>query len=59
MAKSTKILVAALALAATSLTFVANASAAPGQSGGWNQGGGQTHQDRDAYMSICRSRFCS
>ena len=59
MAKSTKILVAALALAATSLTFVANASAAPGQSGGWYQGGGQTYQDRDAYMSICRSRFCS
>lgn len=40
-AKSTKILVAALVLAATSLTFVANASARPGQSSqsGWSQGG--------------------
>jgi type IV secretory pathway VirB2 component (pilin) len=52
MSKSTKILVAALALAATSLTFVANASAGPGQSGGWYQG-------QDAYMAVCRSRFCS
>jgi len=34
-AKSTKVLVAALVLAATSLTFVANASAAPRQSGWW------------------------
>ena len=59
MSKFTKILVAALALAATSLTFVANASAGPGQSGGWYQGGGQNYQDRDAYMKICRSRFCS
>jgi hypothetical protein len=59
MSKSTKILVAALALAATSLTFVANASAAPGQSGGWYQGGGASYQGRDAYMTICRSRFCS
>ena len=32
--KSTKVLVAALALAVTSLTFVANASAGPGQRGG-------------------------
>jgi len=40
-AKSTKVLLAALVLAATSLTFVANASAAPGQSG-WSQGGGET-----------------
>jgi len=40
-AKSTKVLVAALVLAATSLTFVANASAAPGQPG-WSQGGGET-----------------
>jgi hypothetical protein len=41
-AKSTKVLVAALVLAATSLTFVADASARPGQ-GGWQggwQGGG-------------------
>jgi hypothetical protein len=37
-AKSTKVLVAALVLAATSLTFVANASARPNQ-GGWAQGG--------------------
>jgi hypothetical protein len=59
MFKSTKILVAALALAATSLTFVANASAGPGQSGGWYQGGAGAYQDRDAYMRICRSRFCS
>jgi hypothetical protein len=40
-AKSTKVLVAALVLAATSLTFVANASARPGQ-GGW--------QGNDSYM---------
>ena len=45
--------------AATSLTFVANASAGPGQSGGWYQGGGETYQGQDAYMAICRSRFCS
>ena len=38
LAKSTKVFVAALALAATSLTFVADASAAPRQSGWW-QGG--------------------
>jgi hypothetical protein len=44
-AKSTKVLVAALVLAATSLTFVANASARPGQ-GGW-QGG---WQGNDSYM---------
>jgi hypothetical protein len=50
--KSTKVFVAALVLGATSLAFVADASARPGQ-GGW-QGGGQ-----DAYMAICRSRFCS
>jgi hypothetical protein len=44
-AKSTKILVAALALAATSLTFVANASAGPVQSGqsGWSQGGTESY----------------
>jgi hypothetical protein len=41
-AKSTKVLVAALVLAATSLTFVANASAGPGQSGWW-QGGGESY----------------
>jgi hypothetical protein len=40
--KSTKVLVAALVLAATSLTFVANASAAPGRSGWW-QGGGESY----------------
>ena len=44
-AKSTKVLVAALVLAATSLTFAANASARPGQ-GGW-QGG---WQGNDSYM---------
>ncbi len=44
-AKSTKVLVAALVLAATSLTFVANASARPSQSG-WSQGGGD-----NSYMS--------
>jgi hypothetical protein len=58
-AKSTKVLVAVLALAVTSLMFVANASAGPGQSGGWYQGGGETYQGQDAYMRICRSRFCS
>ena len=43
MPSPTKILVATLVLAATSLTFVANASAGPtpGQSG-WSQGGGET-----------------
>jgi hypothetical protein len=41
-AKSTKVLVAALVLAATSLTFVANASAAPRQPGWW--------QSDDSYM---------
>lgn len=43
--KSTKVLVAALALAVTSLTFVASASAGPGQRGGW-QGGESYLQDR-------------
>jgi hypothetical protein len=42
-AKSTKILVAALVLAATSLTFVANASAAPRQSGSWQGGGDESY----------------
>jgi hypothetical protein len=44
-AKPTKILVAALVLAATSLAFVANASARPGQSSqsGWSQGGTETY----------------
>ena len=41
-AKSTKVLVAALVLAATSLTFLANASAGPRDSG-WNQGGTETY----------------
>jgi hypothetical protein len=44
-AKSTKVLVAALVLAATSLTFVANASARPvpgGWQGGW-QGGSESY----------------
>jgi hypothetical protein len=41
-AKPTKVLIAALVLAAASLTFVANASAGPGQSG-WYQGGGETY----------------
>jgi hypothetical protein len=43
--KATKVLVAALVLAATSLTFVANASARPNQ-GGWSQGGQSYLQDR-------------
>ena len=41
-AKPTKVLVAALVLAATSLTFVANASAAPRQSG-WSQSGNESY----------------
>jgi hypothetical protein len=41
-AKSTKVLVATLVLAATSLTFVANASARPSESG-WYQGGNETY----------------
>jgi hypothetical protein len=36
-ARSTKVLVAALVLAATSLTLVAEASARPAQSSGWSQ----------------------
>ena len=44
--KSTKVLVAALVLAATSFTFVADASARPNQ-GGW-QGGWA--QGNDSYM---------
>jgi len=40
--KSTKVLVAALALAATSLMFVANASAGPGQPGWWRGGSNDT-----------------
>ena len=41
--KCTKVLVAALVLAATSLTFVANASARPTQGGGWYQGGSESY----------------
>jgi hypothetical protein len=41
-AKSTKVLVATLVLAATSLTFVANASARPSESGVY-QGGNETY----------------
>jgi Spy/CpxP family protein refolding chaperone len=48
--KSTKALVAALVLAATSLAFVANGSARPTpgswQQGGWSQGGGSFMQER-------------
>ena len=54
-----KTLITALVLAGACLTFVSNASAGPGQSGGWYQGGGETYQGQDAYMAICRSRFCS
>ena len=38
-ARSSKVLVAALVLAATSLTFVANASAKPTGQSGYSQGG--------------------
>ena len=57
-AKPTKILVAALALAAASLTFVANASARPGQSSqsGWSQGGGETWM-RDRHDSTNTNGF--
>jgi hypothetical protein len=41
-AKSTKVLVAPLVLAATSLTFAANASAAPSQSA-WSQGSTESY----------------
>jgi hypothetical protein len=44
-AKSTKILVAALVLAGTSLAFVTNASAGPGRNG-WSQGGESYMQER-------------
>jgi hypothetical protein len=47
-AKSTKFLVAALVLAATSLTLVANASAGPGQSG-WSRGGGDESYMRERH----------
>jgi hypothetical protein len=40
-AKSTKVLVAALVLAGTSLAFVADASAHPIPAGGWQGGGRQ------------------
>jgi Spy/CpxP family protein refolding chaperone len=41
--KCTKVLIAALVLAATSLAFVANASARPSQPGGWYQGGNESY----------------
>jgi len=41
-AKSTKVLIAALVLAGTSLAFVADAPARPRQ-GGWSQGGGESY----------------
>jgi hypothetical protein len=44
-AKSTKVLVAALVLAGTSLAFVANAFARP-TPGGWQVGGESYLQDR-------------
>jgi Spy/CpxP family protein refolding chaperone len=45
--KLTKALVAALIVAATSLTFVADASAGPRQGNGWSsQGGGNYMNDR-------------
>jgi hypothetical protein len=44
-AKTTKVLVAALVLAGTSLTFIADASARPNQ-GGWSQTGGGYMQER-------------
>jgi hypothetical protein len=43
-AKSTKVLIAALVLAGTSLAFVADASARPIPAGGW-QGGGWQFRD--------------
>jgi hypothetical protein len=57
-AKSTKILVAALVLAAGSLTFVANAFAGPGQSGqpGWSQGGTETYM-RDRHDATNTNGF--
>jgi hypothetical protein len=47
-AKSTKALVAALVLAATSLTLAADASARPTQSG-WYQGGGNESYMRERH----------
>jgi hypothetical protein len=44
-AKFTKVLIAALVLAGTSLTFVANASARPNY-GAWQVGGESYQQDR-------------
>ena len=57
-ARSTKVLVAALVLAATSLTFVTSASARPGQSGASWQGTGSldTCMTDDGYG---RTRSCS
>jgi hypothetical protein len=54
-AKSTKVLVAALVLAATSLTFVANASAGP-RASGWSQGGTETYM-RDRHDSTNTNGF--
>jgi hypothetical protein len=45
--KSTKVLVATLVLAATSLTFVANASARPNQAGWQGYQGGTESYMRD------------
>jgi len=42
-AKPTKVLVAALVLAATALTFVADVSAAPRQPGWWQGGGDESY----------------
>ena len=54
-AKSAKVLVATLVLAAASLTFVANASAGPGQSG-WSQAGSETYM-RDRHDSTNTNGF--
>ncbi len=43
VSKSAKALVAALVLAATSLTFVANASARPTGQSGWSQDGSESY----------------
>ena len=54
-AKFTKVIVAALVLAATSLTFVANASAGPRDSG-WSQSGTEAYM-RDRHNSTDTNGF--
>jgi hypothetical protein len=55
--KPTKVLVAALVLAATSLTFVANASARPTGQSGYSQGGYGESYMRDRHDATNTNGF--